>query len=348
MFLGSNSSMGFYSLFEQIQSMELNRYFIIKGGPGTGKSIFMKKIGKHIEDMKYALEYYHCSSDCDSLDGVFIPELKIALVDGTAPHIVDPRYPGLIDEILDFTAFLVRDKLLPYKGDIIQIDKNISLYFKRAYLYLKQAAVVLEQHSLELNWKHEREIDIRQVTRKLIEEIFGNIEIKENIPKIRRFFASGITPQGICSYYSTLIAEDMKIYCLNEYIGLNAKEILSKITDTAYELGLDTEVYHCPFMPNAIDMVIIPLLNTAVVNTSYPYHSNTIEKNKYLDITEIKIHPYEGETEHFTSLIDMAIEDIKRAKLAHDTLEEIYAGAMDFEKVDEKYSNVLEIISRYR
>ena len=84
MFLGSNSSVGFYSLFPQIQSMDLKQFFIIKGGPGTGKSVFIKKIGKHVENMGYDLEYYHCSSDCNSLDGIFVPELKIALVDGTA------------------------------------------------------------------------------------------------------------------------------------------------------------------------------------------------------------------------------------------------------------------------
>jgi len=33
----------------------------------------------------YDVEFMHCSSDNNSLDGVVIPSLKIALLDGTAP-----------------------------------------------------------------------------------------------------------------------------------------------------------------------------------------------------------------------------------------------------------------------
>lgn len=340
MFLGSNSSVGFYSLFPQIQSMDLKQFFIIKGGPGTGKSVFIKKIGKHVENMGYDLEYYHCSSDCNSLDGIFVPELKIALVDGTAPHIVDPKYPGIIDEILDFARFLDKNKLLPYKKNIIQASEETSLYFKIAYLHLKQASILLEQHRLI----YERKTDNRKVIMEIEGEIFRNIQIDKKTPTLRKFFASGITPQGICSYYKTLVTKDMNIYCLNEYMWLNTQKILSKIANTAYELGLDTEVYHCPLMPDTIDMVIIPQLNTAIINTSYPYHSNNIEKNIYQNIKDIDIYPHNSQikTEHFNSFIDMAIENIKKAKAAHDILEDIYVEAMDFEEIDNLYSLVLE------
>ena len=33
----------------------------------------------------YDVEFHHCSSDASSIDGVVIPALKIALVDGTTP-----------------------------------------------------------------------------------------------------------------------------------------------------------------------------------------------------------------------------------------------------------------------
>jgi len=32
------------------------------------------------------VEYHHCSSDGNSLDGVALPDQGIALLDGTAPH----------------------------------------------------------------------------------------------------------------------------------------------------------------------------------------------------------------------------------------------------------------------
>ena len=43
-------------------------------------------------------------SDSQSLDGIAIPDLKIAIIDGTA-HIVDPKYPAVIDKIPHFDEF---------------------------------------------------------------------------------------------------------------------------------------------------------------------------------------------------------------------------------------------------
>ncbi len=347
MFLGSNSSKGFYSLFEQIRSENLDRYFIIKGGPGTGKSVFMKRIGEHVESMDLNIEYYHCSSDCNSLDGVFVPELKVALVDGTAPHVVEPKYPVLIDEILDFAQFLDRDKLLPYRDDIFNISQEASLYFKRAYLYLKQAAIVFEECKISASWKY-GSLTNKRITTEVIEEILKEVNMGNDTPKIRNFFASGITPQGICQYYDTLLTGDTKVYCLEGYLGIGAKKIMAKIVDTAYSLGLDMEIYHCPFMPDTIDMLIMPTINVAVINTAYPYHSDILKKAYNSHTIEIDNYQNEWEigVDQITNLIDKAIDDIGKAKSAHDALENIYMEAMDFERIDTLYENILDIIQR--
>lgn len=87
MFLGGNTSQGFFSYYDYILSQEeAAKIICIKGGPGVGKSTFMKKIGKEMLDRGYDVEYMHCSSDNNSLDGVVVPEIKVALLDGTAPH----------------------------------------------------------------------------------------------------------------------------------------------------------------------------------------------------------------------------------------------------------------------
>lgn len=89
MFPGGNTSLGFYSYYKYILPQEeASKIFIIKGGPGVGKSTFMKKVAKEMEKMGYDLEYMHCSSDPNSLDGLVIPAIKVALMDGTSPHVV--------------------------------------------------------------------------------------------------------------------------------------------------------------------------------------------------------------------------------------------------------------------
>lgn len=89
LFPGGNTSKGFYSFYRYIlKQNEARRIFCIKGGPGTGKSSLMKKIGSYFYDKGYDIEYHHCSSDNNSLDGVVIKPLNVALLDGTAPHVV--------------------------------------------------------------------------------------------------------------------------------------------------------------------------------------------------------------------------------------------------------------------
>ncbi len=90
-FAGGNTARGYYSLFES-NIADLDRIFILKGGPGTGKSTLMKEIGVHWLGKGYNVEYLHCSSDPDSIDALIFPTLKVGIVDGTAPHVIEPKY----------------------------------------------------------------------------------------------------------------------------------------------------------------------------------------------------------------------------------------------------------------
>ncbi|MTI48455.1 ATPase [Sporosalibacterium faouarense] len=86
-FPGGNTSKGFFSYYDYIIENDANRIFVIKGGPGTGKSSMMKKVAQDMLDRGYDVEYHHCSSDNNSIDGIVIPKLRVAMIDGTAPHV---------------------------------------------------------------------------------------------------------------------------------------------------------------------------------------------------------------------------------------------------------------------
>ena len=86
-FLGANSPSGFYSLYDQLISPEEARaVYILKGGPGCGKSTLMRRVAAQAEEAGLDTEYILCSGDPDSLDAVVLPAKGVAIVDGTAPQ----------------------------------------------------------------------------------------------------------------------------------------------------------------------------------------------------------------------------------------------------------------------
>ena len=101
-FLGANAKHGFSSLYDNFVDLEGGDFlWVIKGGPGCGKSSFMKRIGQAAEEHGEAVEYIHCSGDPDSLDGVYLPKKRTAYVDGTAPHfMIELNRPQNLDEAI--------------------------------------------------------------------------------------------------------------------------------------------------------------------------------------------------------------------------------------------------------
>jgi hypothetical protein len=137
-FAAANSSEGFKSYFEEIFGAA-DMLYVIKGGPGTGKSSFMKKIAAAAERRGRMVEYYFCSSDPSSIDGVLIlgGDETVGIIDGTAPHTFEPTYPGAREEILNFGEFWNRELLRGQKNEIFALSNKKSAAYKRAYSYLR-------------------------------------------------------------------------------------------------------------------------------------------------------------------------------------------------------------------
>ena len=90
-FLGGNTPSGFHSLYHQLSApSRMQALYIIKGGTGSGKSTLMRRVERHAKAAGLETQQVLCSGDPDSLDALLLPQLKAALVDGTAPQGVVP------------------------------------------------------------------------------------------------------------------------------------------------------------------------------------------------------------------------------------------------------------------
>ena len=143
-FAAVNSGYGFLSFYGEIFGNDrIKRRYIIKGGPGTGKSSFMKKVAEAAEGRGRTVEYYRCSSDPDSLDGIII-DGEVALLDGTAPHVYEPVIAGAADEIINLGEFWDSDSLYLRYNEIAALSALKSNAYNRAYKFLGAALNVEE------------------------------------------------------------------------------------------------------------------------------------------------------------------------------------------------------------
>lgn len=353
-FPGGNTSGGFCSLYDHILPQDqAARIFVLKGGPGVGKSTFIERIGEEMLSRGFDIEYLQCSSDNDSLDGMLVPSIAVAVIDGTSPHIVDPKTPGVVDEIINLGEYWDESKLRPMRDAVLDTNRRTGRMFQIAYSLLKEAKAAYDEWGGYISECIDRS-EYARLSNGLAVDIFSGVpDNYKASPKQRHMFASAITPGGLKSYANTLIAPGMKVYALDGGPGSGIREILSRISQTAEYKGLSTELFHCPFAPDSLDMVIIHGIDTAVVNVSKPFHHDVPgEKTDFGDcIEQEKLLIYREELDdckaRFAHLLEASIAHLAKAKAAHDAMEKYYVASMDFKGVEQKRQQVLQRILRY-
>lgn len=139
-FLGGNTAQGFYSLYSEFCAPDSGNFlWVIKGGPGCGKSTFMKKIGKAAEEAGLDVEYVVCSGDVESLDGVLVPAWKVGYVDGTAPHVIEVPFPAASGAYLDLGRFYDYEAAKPLLPQLQAINARYKAAYADAYEALARA-----------------------------------------------------------------------------------------------------------------------------------------------------------------------------------------------------------------
>lgn len=348
MFPGGNSSLGFFSYYDYILPQDkANRIFIIKGGPGVGKSTFMKKTGIEMLEKGYDVEFMHCSSDNNSLDGIVIPKLGIAMIDGTAPHVVDPKNPGAVDEIIHLGDFWNVDGFSSFKEEIKKINGDVSALFARAYKYLRAARCIYED-MCDIYGKALNEAIINNMTHKLQSEIFGAGIVAERPGRLRKLFVSAITPDGFKAYPDTIIAGN-KVYRIKDLPSMKSSKIIERIKDVALEAGYDAEGYYCALIPDKLEHLVIPSLGVAV-STSNLYHDFSkapimeLDYSRALDsdIIQNSVLTLEYDRYQFDELLKAAVDTISKAKSLHDLMERYYIPNMNFEAVQNCWEKTIK------
>jgi len=349
-FPGGNTSAGFYSYYPFLLEKGTERVFVLKGGPGTGKSSFIRKIGQKMVDLGCEVEFHYCSSDNDSLDGIAVLEKGIVLVDGTAPHVVDPRYPGGIDEIINLGEYWDSEGLRRYREQIIASTNEVSRLFTRAYGFLRSAKAIAE--NVSNLYGHCLDNAVVRKTAAYLEEILLQKNRQAGVPekaigRERHLFSCAYTPGGYVDFTDSILQDIGTVYYIAGAMGSGKSTLMRQIADKAVQYGWEVEIFHTPLIPDKIGTIVIKELGIALTSSEKFRNSDlSVDLNEFISAKHLAgfQKAIDQDCQLLNQLIDLGIEHIRQAKAEHDILEQYYMQNMDFEGVNEKYEETLSRI----
>ncbi len=347
-FPGNNTPLGFFSYYKHILGQrEANKIICIKGGPGTGKSTFMKKVGGYFLEKGEDVDFLHCSADENSLDGVVLKKRKIALIDGTSPHTTDPVTPGAVDRIINLGEYWNEEGISVNKEEIIDLSEETSRWYRIAYNYLSAAKSVFR--SLEEIYNNAAEAsEIYRVVADIVAREYSHHDISLRPGRVKKFFASAITGNGVVNYINSLLGNMENIYMINVPIGYSNNSFMEIISEGAIYRGFNIETYYCAMSPDEkIEHIIIPELKTAFITVN-KYHDvepweilnledanqeiTLIDMSDYMDVVELEANTdlILSLNEEYDILMEKTIKYLAKAKDTHHIVENLYIPNMNF------------------
>ena len=344
-FLGANTPKGFVSFFDELY----NPYndtdaYIIKGGPGTGKSTFMKGIAEEYEKRGYSAERVYCSSDPTSLDGLIVPERHFSICDGTAPHVMEPRFPGVAENIINTGEFWDVKKLRKSGDEIKKLFFENSLCHRKSSKYLA-AAGHIDMQSRLIAQRYMKTEKIDSFTSRFIHRELQRKEKTAPGERQRRFLEA-FTPKGNIFLADTVTALCPRIIGIDDAEGVVSSLITQQIGEGAIRNGYRVIFCHCPMNPQESEHIIIPEKGIAVVRLygaakeiacDRVIHTGRFMNDGFRDNRLVLKFNEKIKRE----LIAESIRSLCNAKTIHDSLEKIYIDAMDFERLNEFYGNFI-------
>lgn len=330
-FAASNSGSGFYSYFGEIFSpSRLEEIYIIKGGPGTGKSYFMNRVGSEAERRGRDVVYYYCSSDQSSLDGIVIDD-SIAIFDGTSPHSADADIPGALHNILDLGCFWDARALAGKREEIASLGDEKKKHYFRAYRYLAAYKAICEAEEKLI----EPLID-RGKMQKVINSIFLNVKSGTE-HDVRVSITDSVGMQGRVRFDS-LEQKARKIYSISDSLD-TAHFFLYYVLECASEKELSVTVSYDPIVPERIDSVFLRDERILFASKSIRDGDEVKKINMSRFLYSERLSEVRGvlrRAEKLKGLLESdALECLYDAKRVHFRLEEIYKAAMDFSRKEE-------------
>ncbi len=321
-FLGANSRSGFYSLYDSFPPGEDNFLHIIKGGPGNGKSRFMRRIGAAAESRGLDVEYVLCSGDPDSLDGVYIPALRTAWCDGTAPHVTEPRIFAVSADYVNLGSFCHLPLSAEDARRIRLLSREYKALYGRAYKYLSAAAEIRDSEA-EAGQSPQL---LSQLSRRLSRILDATPSTASGSGAALLRFFSAISCKGQLCLKESVSRLCSRVFALPEAIS---PRFMALAAQEAESRGLSAISVPEPLEPARLEALLLPGCSLAFVPEGWSVPGQQLFELEGLELPSPVPVP-----EQYAPAMSRAILLLSQAKSLHDQLEAVYKPYMDFKALD--------------
>ena len=313
-FLGANTPDGFVSLYDQLETgVPAERIWYIKGGPGNGKSTFMKTLAAAAEAAGESVEMVFCSGDPASLDAVVLRKKRTVYVDATSPHVREPAIPGAVGRYLDLSAFYEPG----VSGKRAEIETLFGLYraeYARCYDMMRAASLC----------SPEPERDAAAVGEALAASWCGENLESEGDPACRKLFLSALTCKGMVFFGDTLSGTGR--VCTLEGPSGFAAAFLRRAVRECSSRGIARIECPDPLCPKEPEALLLPGQRLALlaVKEERPW-SGPVWRRIRPDVPDKAPEAdFMKCRELRAGILEQAVAHLQSAKRYHDQLEELY------------------------
>lgn len=351
-FLDGNTSEGFYSLSHEVLS-GIENIHIITGSIDRAKTRLFSLVGD-LYSKDHVVYFLHNPSDEEKLDGVIIPNKNLAFLDGSTRHHTACKYYGLVSSTFSLDQFLRYNDLKTYKKEIIKLVNKYDQLHKEAYRSFFNGKQIHEKKE-ELFISAMDFEKANKVTNELIKKIFTDVTGTKEQGMIKQLFFGAATPSGPVNYIDDITEGIGKRYIIKGRSGSGKSTVMRKIGKHAEELGLSVQYFPCGLDPNSLDMVIIPSLETVILDGTAPHVINpTRVADEIVDMFELCMDKtIEAKYANEFKQLDFAYkkkmkegtQSLNKAKEIKSLITNYYESAIDLDLLNEQ---ITEYVNKFK
>ncbi|GAB6989991.1 hypothetical protein [Paenibacillus pini] len=284
-FARGNTAAGSYTLFDSVLT-GLDTVFVLNGRTGAGNAKVLQELAEAWRTKDGGIHCIHEPLDSELLDAIILVDARIAVVDGNAWS-SDPILEGTEIHFIQTEGILNTTLNEADSEAIAAWDQQIRSLYKEAYsTFLTTLRIHDEWEKFYIDHLDRGEAD--RIAEEWIDENLIPYQT-ESRRGVHRFLGAA-TSSGSVDFVPNLTEGLNTRILVKGRPGSGKSTLFKKLAAAAETRGINTEIYHCGFDPNSLDMLIFPELSIAIFDSTAPHeYFPSREGDVILDVYELAI-----------------------------------------------------------